>query len=434
MNTVIRNGRLLDADTQLDQVQDLFISDDKIVGLGQAPEAFSVDQEIDAQHQWVFPGIIDLSARLREPGLEHKATIASETFAAASAGITTLCCMPDTNPIIDTPAVAELIRQRAEKAGFARVLCIGALTQNLAGTQLSEMGALREAGCVGVANVEPLQDTQMQRRAMEYAATHGLIVFLTPEDRWLRGDGCVHEGAMSTRLGLPGIPEAAETTAVARDLALVEQIGVRAHFCRLSTARAVRMIARAQFDGLPVSADVCAHQLFLTEMDIGNFNSHCHVLPPLRTQRDRDGLIRGVQEGVVGAVCSDHQPHEADAKLDSFGDTKPGISALETLLPLSMRLLEAKHLDLLSAIGRLTSGPAKILGHNDVGSLAVGKRADICIYNPNRIWQLEAQQMTSHGHNSPFLHWEFTGQVTHTLLAGKLVFSRTQLNHKVEAL
>jgi dihydroorotase len=426
MRIAILGGRVIDPVQNLDQITDIYLAGGKILALGKAPAGFTADREISAHGQVVCPGLVDLSARLREPGLEHKATIASETAAAASAGITTLCCPPDTAPVIDTPAVAELIHQRAEQAAKARVLTLGALTKNLAGTQLSEMIALKEEGCVGLSNaLQPIVNTQVLRRAMEYAATHDLIVFLHAEDTALHNHGCAHEGVVSTRLGLPGIPESAETAAVARDLVLIEQTGVRAHFCHLSSARAAQMIAHAQRAGLPVSADVAAHQLFLTEMDISDFNSDCHVMPPLRALRDRDGLRKAVTEGSITAICSDHQPHEPDAKLAPFMSTAPGISTLETLLPLTLRLVDEKVLPLSEALARLTCGPAHVLG-KDIGSLIVGQRADICIYHPEKIWTLQREQLLSRGKNTPFAGWEFKGRVTHTLLDGRLVYELSE--------
>ncbi len=419
----IRGGRVLDPANGVDAVQDLYVAGGRIVGVGTAPEGFEPDREIDAGGMVVCPGLIDLCARMREPGQEHKAMISSETRAAAASGITTLCCPPDTQPVIDTPAVAQLVRQRAAQAGYARLLPLGALTQQLAGETLSEMALLKEAGCVGVANVSPVGNSLILRRAMEYAATQELTVFLTPVDPWL-GGGCAHEGAMATRLGLPGIPAAAETAAVARDLALVMQTGVRAHFCRLSTTQAVRMVARAQFDGVPVSADVAAHQLHLTESDIADFDSHYHVLPPLRTESDRTGLCEGVAQGVIGAVCSDHQPHEPDAKAAPFCATAPGISGLETLLPLTLSLVRQGLIDLSAAVARLTSGPAGLLGI-EAGTLSVGSPADICIFDPEQEWSLSAGQMKSRGHNTPFLGKPLHGRVTHTLLAGKVVYEHT---------
>lgn len=423
MRTRITGGRVIDPANAIDGLLDVFIEGGQIIAIGNEPAGFQSDEEINADGLWVLPGLVDLAARLREPGEEHKATIESETRAAASTGITTLCCPPDTSPIIDTPAVAELIQKRAEQAGYAHVLPIGALTKQLEGSLLSEMASLKEAGCVAMHNVIPITNTQVQRLAMEYAETHGITVFITPEDNWLRNQGCAHEGKVSTRLGLPGIPEAAETAAVARDLALIEQLGVKVHFCRISTTRAVRMIARAQFDGLPVTADVCAHQLHLTEMDISDYDSNCHVLPPLRTQRDREGLRTGIAQGVIQAICSDHQPHEADAKLAPFCSTRPGISSLETLLPLSLRLIEEENLPVMEVIRRVTSGPANIL-NLDAGTLSIGKQADICLLDPDSYWQLSNETMLSQGRNTPFIHWEFKGQVKRTLLGGKTVFNR----------
>jgi dihydroorotase len=402
MRLWIRNGRVIDPAHKVDGVQDLWIADGRIAALRTAPDKFHADRTIDAGGWVICPGLIDLSARLREPGEEHKATISSETAAAASGGITTLVCPPDTDPVIDTPAVANLIQQRAQAAGKARVLTLGAMTQALEGNQLSEMGALKAAGCIGISNARrPVANTLVMRRAMEYAATHDLTVFLQAEDTSLSNHGCVHEGQVGSRLGLPGIPEAAETVAVARDLALVQQTGVRAHFCRLSTAQAVRMVARAQYDGLPVSADVSAHHLHLTEIDIGDFDSQCHVLPPLRTQRDRDGLRAGLAKGTLQAICSDHQPHEADAKLAPFAATAPGISALESLLPLSLRLVEDGVMSLADVIARLSYQPARLLGINS-GTLSVDTAADVCLFNPDEAWELIPEQMQSRGRKIVF--------------------------------
>lgn len=424
MRIHIRNGRLVDPYHEVDAQRDLYLADGKVVAVGAAPGAFTADQIIDADGLVVCPGLVDLSAYLREPGQEHKATIASETRAAASAGITTLCCPPDTEPVIDTPAVVDLIHHRAKKSGLARVVTLGALTRGLEGTHLSNMASLKEAGCVGVSNGrQPVANSLVMRRAMEYAATFGLTVFIHPDDAALSAGGCVHEGPVSTRMGLPGIPEAAETVAVARDLALVEQTGVRAHFCRLSTARAARMIARARYEGLPVSADVAAHQLHLIDVDAGDFNSQCHVLPPLRSQRDQAGLLHSLSEGTLDALTSDHQPHEADAKLRPFSETEPGISALETLLPLTLRLVERKLLSLSNAIALLTCRPAAVLGLT-AGSLGVGDQADVCIFDPNTFWELNEHTLVSQGHNTPFLGWELKGQVRYTLFRGRVAFAR----------
>ena len=428
MNIIIRNGHVLDPRQGIDGVQSVYVAQGRIAGLGQCPAGFHADLSLDATGCYVSPGFIDLCARLREPGLESKADIASETTAAARSGITTLCVPPDTDPVIDTPAVAELIRRQAQNTGKARLLTVGALTQKLAGEQLAEMGALKEAGCIGVSNaLQPIVNTLTLRRAMEYAATHDLTVFINPMDWHLSQLGCAHEGVVSTRLGLPGIPEAAETIAVARALFLIEYTGVRAHFHHISTARAVAMLKQAQQEGLAVSADTTAHHLHLTEIDLMNFSGHCHVVPPLRSLRDRDGLRQGVAQGVLSCISSDHQPHEPDVKLLPFSETAPGISALETLLPLSLRLVQEKLLSLNTAIASLTSNPAKVLNRSDIGSLGVGQWADICVFDPAMDWTLSTENMLSRGKNSPFLGWQFNGGVRYTLFQGKVVYQAPSL-------
>jgi dihydroorotase len=423
MNLRLKSGRVIDPANRIDDILDVYITDGRIAALGAAPEGFSATREIDASGCIVCPGLVDLCARVREPGQEHKATIATESVAAAAGGITTLCCPPDTNPVVETPADIELIRLRAEKIGKTRIVTLGALTHGLDGERLSEMAALKNAGCVGVSNaLRPLANTLVQRRALEYASTFDLTVFLHPNDHWLSANGCAHEGQVATRLGLPGIPEAAETAAVARDLTLIEQTGIRAHFCHLTTARAVHMVARAQFDGLQVTADVAIPYLYLTEVDISDFDSRCHVIPPLRTTQDRLHLREALQRGTLSAISSDHQPHEADAKLRSFPSTEPGISGLDTLLPLGLRLVDEHAIKLDELIHRLTAGPAGILGL-PFGTLSVGASADVCIFDPDLAWQLSADTMHSNGHNTPFMGWEMKGRVIHTLLAGNLVHS-----------
>lgn len=417
----LQGGRVIDPSAGVDRVTDLFIADGRIVALDSPPDGFVPDRVIDAAGLVVAPGLVDLAAHPREPGAEHKATLASESHAAAAGGITTLCCPPDMDPVIDTPAAVELVRTRSEKAGRVRVVPVGALTKELAGEQVSELSALKLAGCAAVGNGRwNVNDTLVMRRALEYAATHDLTVILQPEDPWLASCGCMHEGAVSLRLGLTGIPVAAETAAVARDLSLVEQAGARAHFGRLSSRRAVEMIAEAQARGLPITADVAVHHLYLTEIDVSGFNSNCHVRPPLRTLRDKDGLREAVAQGVVGAVCSDHQPHEADAKLAPFAETAPGISGLETLLPLTLRLVADGVLSLAEALARVTFLPARALGLA-AGTLDPGARADLCVFDPDYPWEFDPSEMISAGHNSPFGGWPLTGRTRYTILGGRIV-------------
>lgn len=422
MRIAIHNGHLIDPRNQVDTQRDLFVAGGKVVAVGKAPDDFNADLTIDARNQIVCPGFVDLSARLREPGQEYKGTIASETRAAAAGGITSLCIPPDTTPVIDTPAVLEWIHRANQDAGYCRVFALGALTQGLDGERLSEMAHLKQAGCVGVSNVMRNSDNALVlRRALEYAASIDMTVFLQTQVSLLSNSGVAHEGTVSLRLGLAGIPEAAETQAVANYLMLVEQTGARVHFCRLSTARAIQMIGRAKYDGLNITADVAAHQLHLTEFDLGYFNSMCHVRPPLRTQRDMEALREAVSDDRIEAICSDHQPHDLDAKLAPFAETEPGISALETLLPLSLRLVTSKQLSLSAMVERLSTTPAEIL-NIDAGHLSVGANADIAIFDPIHDWVLTTDTMVSKGKNSPFLNWSLQGRVSHTLMGGRLVY------------
>jgi len=424
MKIAITDGHVIDPRNQINQRMDIFIQDDKIIALGHAPDGFSADRIIDADKLIVSPGFVDLCARLREPGYEHKGTILSETRAAAASGITSLCIPPDTRPVLDTPAVIELINQRNEEAGYCRVYTLAAMTKNLAGQHLSEMAHLKEAGCIGVSNVmNGFHNPQVLRRAMEYAASVDMPVFLYPQDPALANNGCVHEGIVSTRLGLAGVPEAAETQAVANFLMLVEQTGASVHFCHLSTARAVQMIGRAKYDGLDITADVAAHQLHLTEMDIGYFNSQCHVQPPLRSQRDCTALRDAVANSQIEAICSDHQPHDIDAKLAPFASTEAGMSSIETLFPLSLRLVNDGLLKMTELIDRLSTTPAEILGI-DAGHLSVGAPADITIFDPSKHWVLKIENLLSEGKNSPFQNWEFQGKVVTTLCNGNVVYSQ----------
>jgi len=424
MKLHITNGRVIDPASQLDAQLDIFIDNGKIVAIAEYLNDFIADQTIDATNHIVCPGLVDLSARLREPGQEHAATIESETQAAVKGGITTLCVPPDTVPVIDTPAVIELIEDRAKKAGRTMVLTVGALTQNLEGEYLSEMLALKEAGCVAVSNgLNPIKNTLIQRRAMEYAATLDLTLLINASDPWLASQGCAHEGLVSTRLGLGGIPEEAETTAVARDLLLIEKAGVRAHFHNISTGKAVEMIRAAKNNGLEVTADVSAHHLHLSEHDIGNYDSLSHVLPPLRSTRDREQLQQAVREGVVTAISSHHQPLDNDAKLGPFAETAPGISGLETLLALTLKLVDDDELTLQQAIACISSQPAEILGI-EAGQLKVGAPADICIINTDAHHDCRPDNFVSAGKNSPFSGWLFNNEVQTTLFHGKIVYQK----------
>jgi dihydroorotase len=421
-NIHIKDGRIIDPANGIDRIGCVYIANGKIAAIGQQPEGFIADEVIDAGNHIVCPGFIDLSTRLREPGQSRKATIASETRAAASAGITTMCIHPDTIPVIDTPAVAELIKDLAEKANYPQVYPIAALTQKLEGNELSSMLALKQAGCIAVGNAnQPVKNLLVLRRAMEYAASHDLLLMFRPNDYWLGNNGCVHEGAVSTRYGLPSIPEAAETIAVAQCLELVELTGCRVHFGQLSSKRSIIKIHQAKKYGLAISADVAIHQLHLTECDMAPFDSAYHVLPPLRTETDKNYLRQSLANGILDSICSDHQPHDVDAKLGAFPETEPGMSSLETLLPLMLKLVDQQALSLAQGIAALSSNPAHILRLNS-GALTLGFAADICVFDANLTWQASVDNWLSMGTNTPFWGQTFTGRVTHTLQAGKIIY------------
>jgi len=419
----IINGHIIDPQNNLDEQGTLFIVEDKIAGVCSAPEGFVADQQIDAQGQIVCPGFIDLATHLCEPGQTHKATIQSETRAAASAGYTSLCIPPDTNPVIDTPAVVELIKDKAEQCGYQHIYPIAALTQRLAGSELSSMFGLKEAGCIAVSQAHhAIADLLVLRRAMEYAATNDLLLMFVPQEHSLANNGCAHEGAMASRFGLPGIPVAAETIALMQCIELIEQTGCRVHFRGLSCARSVALIANAKKAELPVTADVAMHQLHLTDEDMIPYDSHYHVIPPLRSIQDRDALIAAVQCGIIDSICSDHQPHDIDAKLGAFPETEPGMATLESILPLMLRLVAQGDLELIQGIAKLTSEPGAILGI-DAGSLSVGGFADVCIFDPEKQWQVGPETWLSRGLNTPFWQEKMQGKVTHTIQAGKIIFA-----------
>lgn len=419
---LIKNGRVIDPKNQRDQICDLYIKKGKVAAIGQAPEGHSISETIDASGKVVIPGLIDLCAHVREPGYTQKATIASEAAAAVAGGITTLVTPPTTKPVVDNPAVAELIIDRAEATGLAHVLPMGALTQGLLGEQLAPMHALNRSGCVAFSNArESIPSALVLLRCLEYAATHGFLVIFQPQDHNLAAKGCMHDDTTCTRLGLAGIPETAETVEVARCLLLVEQTGVRAHFGQLSAARSVRMITDARKLGLRVTADVSIHHLLLTDVNVNGFNSLFHVIPPLRSQLDRAGLLHGLVTDGIQAICSDHQPHDPAAKQAPFAATDPGISGLETLLPLGLMLVKQQLLSLPQLIEKLTSAPAAIL-ESDKGSLGIGSDADICIFDPEAEWTLTPENCVSAGKNTPFMGVPLKGKVTQTLINGKTVY------------
>lgn len=414
MNIEIKNGRVIDPKNAVDRENtSLFIVDRKIASIGEAPAGFVAGQSIDASGCIICPGLIDLGARLN--------SIEAELAAAVAGGVTSVVVPPDADPPLDEPELADRLVHRGEEIGKARVLPLGALTLGLKGERLAELAGLKKAGCVAFSQAKvPVVDTEALLRALEYAATFKFPVFLQPQDYWLSRNGIAHDGEVSSRLGLAGIPVAAETIAIATIVQLVRDTGCRVHLTRLSSAAGVKLAKAAMDDGLPVSFDIGVHHLLLTENDIGFFNPHARFKPPLRTQNDRAALSTAAASGWA-AICSDHTPVGADDKLVPFGEAKPGATGLEVLLPLTLKWAEAAGVSLSDALARITCAPAAILGLPG-GSLETGAAADICIFDPQANWQLTPEALKSRGKNSPWLGYMMAGKVRHTLVDGRIVY------------
>ena len=419
MKILIKGGRVVDPASGRDQVGDLWVSEGKLSGKSEKP-----DRTIEAKGLVVAPGLIDLSARLREPGYEYKATLESEMAAAVAGGVTSLACPPDTDPPLDEPGLVDMLRRRAKALSLARVYPLGALTVKLEGAQLTEMAELAESGCVAFSQANaPLADTHVLWRALQYAATFGFPVWLRAADLWLSREGVAHDGEVATRLGLPGIPAFAETIALAALLELVRATGTRVHVCRLSSAAAVEMIRRAKAEGLPVTCDVGIHHVHLADTDLGFFDSHCRLDPPLRGRRDREALSAALAEGVIDCACSDHTPVDEDSKHRPFAEAEVGATALELLLPLALRWGRERKLPLAKALARVTSDPARILGSH-AGRIESGAPADLVVFDPEAPFHVTPESLRSQGKNSPFLGYELAGRVRCTLVAGNVVFEQ----------
>ncbi|NKF24692.1 dihydroorotase [Solimonas marina] len=420
---LIRGARVLDPASGFDGIGHVGVRDGVIDSVSMAQPKGRYEQTIDAKGLWLMPGLVDLCARFREPGQTHKASFASEIPAAQAGGITTVILPPDSQPVIDSPAALLRVQRIAAQAGGLDARVLGALTKGLGGEALSELSALQAGGAVGASQaLAPIRDVLVARRALDYARGLGITVHVFAQNAGLAAGGCAHEGAVATRLGLSSIPATAEVADLRFWISLVEDTGARVHFNRLSTARGAELIESAQQRGLPVTADVAAHQLFLTDVDVDGFNALCHVIPPLRDASDRDALRAAVASGVIGAICSDHQPHDADAKINPFPMTEPGISALETLLPLTLELVHDGVLDPLAAAARLSLGPARIAGL-DAGTLSIGANADLVLIDPQRDWTLHADHLRSAGRHTPFDGRVMRGAAVTTLFRGVPVYT-----------
>ena len=429
MKILIQNGRVIDPASRFDALSDVCISDERIVHIGQIAPDFVADRVLDATGCIVAPGLIDLSARLREPGHEHEGMLESELAAAVAGGITSLVCPPDTDPMLDEPGLVEMLKFRAEKLHQSRVFPLGALTRALQGEALTEMVELTESGCVGFSQAEvPMANTQVLMRAMQYAASFGYSVWLRPQELHL-GKGVAASGAIATRLGLSGVPVAAETIALHAIFELTRATNARVHICRISSAAGVELVARAKAEGLPITCDVSINSLHLTDTDIGYFDSRMRLEPPVRQQRDRDALRLGLLDGTIDALVSDHTPVDEDAKTLPFAEAEPGATGLELLLSLALKWGTDNGKDgLMRALEVLTNAPAKVLGASlgalapSAGQLVKGGTADVCVFDPAAEWTPEPAALRSQGKHSPFSSHLLPGKVRYTLVGGHLAF------------
>ena len=432
MKILIQNGRVVDPASGRDEQADVAIGTGRILTIGAVSADFKPDRVIDASGCIVAPGLVDLAARLREPGHEHEGMLESERNAAAAGGVTSLVCPPDTDPALDEPGLVDMLKFRARKLSLCRLFPLGALTRGLAGEVLTEMAELTESGCVGFSQAEvPITDTLVLMRALQYASTFGYSVWLRPQDGWL-GKGVAASGAMATRLGLSGVPVAAETIALQTIIELVRITGARVHLCRLSSAAGVALLRAAKAEGLPLTADVSINSLHLSDVDIGFFNPAMRLTPPLRQGSDRDALRAALADGTLDALCSDHTPVEGDAKNLPFGEAEPGATGLELLLSLTLKWGAEAGLGLPATLARITSAPVAVLGEalgslqSSAGRLVEGGVADVCVFDPAATWTVTPGVLKSQGKHTPFA-FEATGmalpgQVRATVVAGNVAY------------
>jgi dihydroorotase len=421
----VTGARIVDPYSGVDMVADLHISGGRILAVGPAPAGFDPERRIDATGLVAAPGLVDLAARLREPGFEYKATLESEMQAAVAGGITSLVCPPDTDPTLDEPGLIEMLKHRARSLALTSLYPLGALTVGLAGEDLTEMAELSEAGCVGFSQAAvPIVNTQVLLRAMQYATTYGFTVWLQPQDPFLGRGGVAHNGAVATRLGLPGIPVLSETVALHTIFELMRSTSCRVHLCRLSSAAGIELVRQAKASGLPLTADVAVHHLHLIDVDIGYFDTRYRVDPPFRSQRDREAIRAGLLDGTIDAICSDHTPVAEDAKLLPFGEAEPGTTGLELLLPLALKWAAEEGVGLAQALALLTRAPSRIAGihEGEAAGLAPGAVADLCVFDPAAPWIVDDDSLLSQGKDTPYHGRELLGRALLTVVGGRIVY------------
>ena len=424
MKILIQNGRVIDPASGRDEVADVAVAAGRIVSIGRVKADFNPNRTLDARGLVVAPGLVDLAVRLREPGHEHEGMLESEMAAAVAGGVTSLVCLPDTDPVLDEPGLVEMLKFRARNLNQAHVYPLGALTRGLAGEVLTEMAELTEAGCVGFSQAEvPIRDTLVLHRALQYASTFGYTTWLRANDAYL-GNGVAAKGALATRMGLAGVPAIAETIALNTIFELVRDTGARVHLCRLSSAAGIELVRRAKAEKLPITCDVSVNHLHLIDMDIGYFNAAMRLTPPLRQQRDRDAIRAGLADGTIDALVSDHTPVDEDMKNLPFAEAEPGATALELLLSLALQWGDEAGLSLPATLARLTSAPVEVLGESlgslasSAGKLVDGGVADLCVFHPSERWTVEPGTLKSQGKHTPFAGHELPGRVRCTLVSG----------------